>query len=69
MLSDDPVAGARAAAEADATIIVVGATTGEGFDRSTLALDNDAFVPAVADAARSTVVLVQAPGAVLLPWP
>lgn len=68
--SDDHTAAAAAARSADVTIVVAATTSGESLDRASLSLDNDAdgLISAVASAARPTVVLVQAPGAVTMPW-
>lgn len=66
----DIEAAAELAADADVAIVVVATTCGEGSDRDTLALGNnqDALVSAVAAANPSTVVSVNTPGAVLMPW-
>jgi len=49
---------------------VTGTTAGEGVDRASLALpsQDDALIEAVANAQVNTVVVVVAPGAVLMPW-
>lgn len=59
-----------AAAAADIAIVVVGVHSGEGHDRSTLGLsaDDDALVTAVVAAQPRTVVVVCAPGPVVMPW-
>ena len=61
---------ASIAADADVAIVVVATTCGEGSDRETLALGNnqDALVSAIAAANPSTIVAVNTPGAVLMPW-
>lgn len=66
-LLDDAVA---AAARADAAVVLVTAASGEGMDRDTLALpgDQDELVRRVAAANPRTVVVLNTPGAVLLPW-
>jgi len=69
-LTDNKTAAAEAAARADVAFVVLGATSGEGKDRPHLRLDGnpDALVREVSAVAKATVVLVQAPGAVLMPW-
>jgi beta-glucosidase len=61
---------ARLAAASDVAVVVVGAAAGEGMDRDSLALpgDQDALVAAVAAANPRTVVVLNTPGAVLMPW-
>lgn len=62
---------ARAQARlADVTIISVGTTSTEDEDRASLDLDDNAneFISAVAKEAKSSVVVVQSPGAFLTPW-
>ncbi|GIF72246.1 beta-glucosidase [Asanoa siamensis] len=64
---------ARAAAEADVAVVVVGTTEeveSEGFDRTTLALPGrqDELVARVAAANPRTVVVVNAGSPVLMPW-
>ena len=61
---------ARLAAESDVAVVVVGASSGEGADRTSLALpgDQDALVGAVARANPRTVVVLNTPGPVLMPW-
>jgi len=58
------------AARADVALVCIGVSSGEGHDRTTLALpaEHDALVKAVAAAQPATVVAVASPGAVLLPW-
>ncbi|CAO5177136.1 beta-glucosidase [Frankia sp. AiPs1] len=71
---DDLIAAAaRAAADADVALVVVGTNAtveSEGFDRTTLALPGrqDDLVRAVAAANSRTVVVVNAGAPVLLPW-
>ena len=57
-------------ANADAVIVVVGTTSGESADRDNLSLplSDDALVESVARVNNNTVVVVAAPGAVLMPW-
>ncbi|MFM8354851.1 MAG: glycoside hydrolase family 3 C-terminal domain-containing protein, partial [Gammaproteobacteria bacterium] len=70
----DPIAEAVAAARAaDAAVVVVGTNADwdtEGNDRSNLSLpgDQDALVDAVIDANPNTIVVVNAGGAVAMPW-
>jgi beta-glucosidase len=61
---------AAAAAGADAAVVLVNAASGEGMDRDGLALpgDQDALVARVAAANRRTVVVLNTPGPVLMPW-
>ncbi|WP_329103342.1 glycoside hydrolase family 3 C-terminal domain-containing protein [Micromonospora sp. NBC_01699] len=66
-------AAARAAAEADVAVVVVGTTEqveSEGFDRTSLALPGrqDELVSRVAAANPRTVVVVNAGSPVLMPW-
>jgi len=71
---DEAVAAAvKAAAAADVAVVVVGLTEEqetEAVDKSTLALPGrqDELVSAVADAARRTIVVVNAATPVLMPW-
>ncbi|NTW38497.1 MAG: beta-glucosidase [Cellulomonadaceae bacterium] len=60
----------RAAAEADVAIVFVNAVCGEGMDRSDLALpgDQDELVERVAAANPRTVVVLNVPGPVAMPW-
>jgi beta-glucosidase len=55
---------------ADVAIIVAGTTSGESRDRVNLALDDgaDELISAVARKAQRVIVLLQVPGAVLMPW-
>jgi len=69
--SNSASAAAKAAASADVTIVVLATTSQEGKDRASLSLDDDAdaLVRAVsAVKTTKTVVLVQTPGAVIMPW-
>jgi len=68
-LSNHVEAGVHAAKQADVAIVVTGTTSGESRDREDLSLDDNAddLVKAV-QGASPTVVLVQAPGAVVMPW-
>jgi beta-glucosidase len=61
---------AAAATSADAAVVIVNAASGEGMDRDDLALpgDQDALVARVAAANRRTVVVLNTPGPVLMPW-
>eukprot|EP00443_Scrippsiella_acuminata_P062651 CAMPEP_0115499498 /NCGR_PEP_ID=MMETSP0271-20121206/67369_1 /TAXON_ID=71861 /ORGANISM="Scrippsiella trochoidea, Strain CCMP3099" /LENGTH=884 /DNA_ID=CAMNT_0002928315 /DNA_START=51 /DNA_END=2705 /DNA_ORIENTATION=+ len=67
--SNEVEAGVHAAKQADVAIVVAGTTSGESRDRVDLNLDDDAdkLIGAVQRAA-TTIVLVQAPGAVVMPW-
>lgn len=58
------------ARNAEVSIVVAATTSGEDLDRKNLSLDDDAdgLIALVADYAEKTVVLVQTPGAVLMPW-
>jgi beta-glucosidase len=70
-LPDPQIQAAVAAAEqADAAVIVVGDSSTEGSDRTTLALpgNNDALIEAVAAANPRTVVVLRAGAPVLMPW-
>eukprot|EP00927_Polykrikos_kofoidii_P018489 TRINITY_DN18575_c3_g1_i1.p1 TRINITY_DN18575_c3_g1~~TRINITY_DN18575_c3_g1_i1.p1 ORF type:complete len:774 (-),score=78.77 TRINITY_DN18575_c3_g1_i1:236-2557(-) len=56
---------------ADVVIVVAATTSGEGQDRKNLSLDHgaDGLIETVAKIAQQkTIVLVQTPGAVLMPW-
>ncbi|MFC4032447.1 glycoside hydrolase family 3 C-terminal domain-containing protein [Streptomyces polygonati] len=63
-------AATTAAANADAAIVVVGDSSSEGSDRTTLALpgNEDDLIRAVAAANPHTVVVVRAGAPVLMPW-
>jgi beta-glucosidase len=63
-------AAAALAADSDVSVVIVGAASGEGMDRASLALpgDQDALVAAVAAANPRTVVVLNTPGPVLMPW-
>ncbi|KAH3762986.1 glycoside hydrolase superfamily [Pelomyxa schiedti] len=63
----------QAAKDADVAIVVVGAESTEGVDRLTLALgelgnSEDDLISAVANAQPNTIVVINSPGAVLMPW-
>ncbi|HSK32171.1 MAG TPA: glycoside hydrolase family 3 C-terminal domain-containing protein [Propionicimonas sp.] len=60
----------EAAAACDAAVVLVNAACGEGMDRDSLALpgDQDKLVRLVAAANPRTVVVLNTPGAVLMPW-
>lgn len=59
-----------AAAGCDTAVVLVNAACGEGMDRDSLALpgDQDKLVRLVAAANPRTVVVLNTPGAVLMPW-
>ncbi|MEN0071525.1 MAG: glycoside hydrolase family 3 C-terminal domain-containing protein, partial [Propionicimonas sp.] len=59
-----------AASRADAAVVLVNQASGEGMDRDSLALpgDQDELVARVAAANPRTIVVLNTPGAVLLPW-
>jgi len=56
--------------QADVTIIVGGTTTKEGVERESLHLDDgaDDLIASTASKTKNIVVLLQVPGAVLMPW-
>ena len=58
------------AAKANVTIVVVGVTSDEGYDRSSLSLGDtlDDLVTDFAAVSSKTVAVVSAPGAVMMPW-
>ncbi len=58
------------AGRSDVAVVVVNAASGEGMDRGSLALpaDQDRLVAAVAAANPRTVVVLNTPGAVTMPW-
>ncbi|MGE5136237.1 MAG: beta-glucosidase family protein [Gemmatimonadota bacterium] len=60
----------QAAKNADAAVVFVNDVTGEGSDRSSLAIpgDQDQLISAVAAANPHTVVVLNTGGAVLMPW-
>ena len=68
--SGDRDAAALVAAAADVAVVVVGVNSSEGSDRDSLSLaaEDDALVEAVIAAQPDTVVVVCAPGPVLMPW-
>jgi hypothetical protein len=59
-----------AASQADVAVVVVGLTSGEGWDRTDLFLpcNQDALISAVAQANPHTIVVLYTPAQVLLPW-
>jgi beta-glucosidase len=63
-------AATAAAAEADVAVVVVAVDSGESFDRASLSLDGrtDSLIAAVAAVNPRTVVVLDVPGAVMLPW-
>ena len=70
-VESDSAAAAAAASAADLAIVVGAASSSEGFDRKSLALDDgaDALITAVAKAAPGrTIVAMSTPGAILTPW-
>jgi beta-glucosidase len=60
----------EAAASCDVAVVVVNVACGEGMDRDSLSLpgDQDKLVRRVAAANPRTVVVLNTPGAVLMPW-
>jgi len=69
-VTDNAKNAAKLASESDLTVVVAATTSREEYDRSSLSLDNDAdaLIGAVAKVAKRIVVIIQAPGAVLMPW-
>lgn len=65
-----PSTAAAAAAAADLSIILVGTTSSESFDRSNLSLPlwQDAVAAAVAQVSKRSVAIARCPGACFLPW-
>ena len=63
-------AAAAMAASCDAAVVVVNHASGEGMDRTSLELpgDQDLLIQAVAKVNPRTVVVLNTPGAVLMPW-
>lgn len=61
---------AKFAVQCDVAVVVVATTSIEGYDRPSLELGNlqDELIKAVSTANSHTVVAVNAPGAVLMPW-
>ena len=61
---------AAAAAGCDAAIVMVNAASGEGMDRAGLSLpgDQDALVERIAAVNPRTIVVLNTPGPVLMPW-
>jgi hypothetical protein len=68
--SDNSRDGVKVAQEADVTVIVAGTASGEEKDRPTLDLDDEVkkLIGAVAKVSNKVVVILQIPGAVLMPW-
>lgn len=68
--SDDANDATDKASKADVAIVVGGTSSGESTDRKNLNLDNgaDDLIMTVAMAAKKTVVLLQIPGVVMMPW-
>ncbi len=58
------------AASSDVVVVLVGTSSGEGKDRETLSLgaDLDNLVTKISSANARTIVSVNSPGAVLMPW-
>merc|ERR1719188_1517060 len=69
-LDNDIDSAIKVAQKADVAIVVAGTTSGESRDRVNLALDDgaDKLISAVARKAKHVIVLLQVPGAVLMPW-
>lgn len=71
---DDPARAAAVARDADAAVVVVADTAGEGADKPCLALDcgpgrtRDELVEGVAAANDRTIVVLETAGPVLTPW-
>ncbi|MEO6602876.1 MAG: glycoside hydrolase family 3 C-terminal domain-containing protein, partial [Polyangiaceae bacterium] len=61
-------AAALAASAADVAIVFAAVDSSEGADRPSLSLGFDALVTAVANANPNTIVVLNVPGAVLMPW-
>ncbi len=67
--ADDPNQEAAVlAAQADVAIVVVGANSGEGGDRQSLVVSDEALLATVVKANPHVVVVVYNPAQVLLPW-
>jgi beta-glucosidase len=68
--SADETAIAEAAAAVDAVVVVLGVWSSEGADRASLSLSDaqNALVAAAAQSNPRTIVVLDVPGAVLLPW-
>eukprot|EP00930_Biecheleria_cincta_P003769 TRINITY_DN10468_c0_g1_i1.p1 TRINITY_DN10468_c0_g1~~TRINITY_DN10468_c0_g1_i1.p1 ORF type:complete len:890 (+),score=136.93 TRINITY_DN10468_c0_g1_i1:86-2755(+) len=68
--SNDPAEAVAVARQADVAIVLTATSAMESVDRETLHLDFEAddLIAAVAKIQSQTVVLVQAPGTVLMPW-
>ncbi len=67
---NDVTAATTLASQSDVAIVVVGVTSAEGTDRTTLSLPDgdDALVSAVVAANPRTIVVVYSPAQVLMPW-
>jgi beta-glucosidase len=59
---------AAAAAAADVAVVFESADSSEGYDRTSLSLVNDSTIATVAAANPNTIVVLNTPGAVLMPW-
>ncbi|HEY2270417.1 MAG TPA: glycoside hydrolase family 3 C-terminal domain-containing protein [Streptosporangiaceae bacterium] len=61
---------AAVAARCDAAVVIVNQASGEGMDRQSLALpgDQDRLITEVARRNRRTIVVLNTPGPVLMPW-
>ncbi|CAK0801694.1 unnamed protein product, partial [Prorocentrum cordatum] len=68
--SNSAQAAISVAEKADVTLIFAGTTAGESVDRDGLGLDDgmDALIKEVSAHAQRTVVLLEIPGSVLMPW-
>ncbi|KAH3756653.1 glycosyl hydrolase [Pelomyxa schiedti] len=67
---DSLVEAAALAATCDVAVVVVGCTSSEGADRDSLKLGNnqDELIRAIIDAQPNTIVVINSPGAVTMPW-
>jgi len=68
--TDDVKEATKAAKSANMAVIVCGTTSTEGYDRANLDLNNncDELIKSVASVQKRTVVILQVPGQVLMPW-
>ena len=66
----DPATAATVAANSDVAIVVVAVASSEFTDRTSLALSSEqnALIEAIAEANPRTIVVLNTPGAVLMPW-
>ena len=64
----DPDRAVALAKAAEVAIVVIGQTSHEGADRTTLALDQSDLVTAIAAAQPNTIVVAISPGPFLTPW-